>query len=65
MKDRNKLANIIYGALLGAIVATMVLNHWHKEEIHNFQVDAIQMECGFWNIDGDFDWKHQDLRIED
>ena len=55
------LVSGMFGVLIGFVISQNYVN----EQIHDMEVEAVQMECGFWNVNGEFDWKFPELTLED
>ena len=42
----------IYGGLIGA----SVVSYYWNEEITDMKIDAVMLNHGHWDVNGEFDW---------
>ena len=59
-----RIFEIVLTAVMGVLVGFVIAHHYHQEDIKDFQREAVLYECGFWNVNGEFDWKSPELTME-
>lgn len=59
-----KFLELALMGLIGMIIGGAITSYYWNEEVHDFKVDAIYNECGFWTAEGKFDWKSPELTME-
>ena len=60
-----KLLEVVVIMLVGVIIGASVTKYWANQDMHDMKSDAVLYECGFWNVNGDFDWKSPELVMLD
>ena len=60
----NKTLEILY--IISMVIAGVFIGYamdadGRKQDIKEFQIEAILNDCGYWNIDGIFEWKDPDM----
>ena len=58
-----KVLELVLIGVFGMMVGAGVTAYYWNEDIRDFKVDAVMMEVGFWDINGDFDWKQPELTM--
>jgi len=59
----NIILELVIVGLVGLLVGILVTEHFYEADIKEFQREAVLYECGFWNVNGDFDWKSPELTM--
>lgn len=58
-----KLFEVVVIMLVGVIIGTSITKYWANQDMHDMKADAVMYECGFWDVNGDFDWKSPELMM--
>ena len=58
------IIEVIMVLLVGVVIGGGVVAYWWNQDIHDFKADAVAMDVGFWDVNGEFDWKSPELTME-
>ena len=59
-----RIFEIVLTAIMGVLMGFVIAHHYHQEDVKDFKREAVLYKCGFWNVNGDFDWKSPELTME-
>ncbi len=56
---------LVIAIMVGSMFVGMgIQKYWSDQQLHDFKSDAVLYECGFWDVNADFDWKSPELTME-
>ena len=57
------ILKVVMIMIMGILTGFVIAHQYHQEDIKDFQREAVAYECGFWNVQGEFDWKSPELTV--
>ena len=64
MKQTKAILTVIMFTLIGAFIGMALTQKYYVDLLQDFKADAVMNECGFWNVNGEFDWKPTELKFK-